>query len=352
MHSFTFNSKTPTRAHIALVLILCAVFCASVELVTSHFFGRVSRIEKRRETEYRAAVAVRSAKTQHKTSVVVAGNSLLLHGIDFPQLQQDVGGEIELHRTVFENTYFLDWYYGFQKMFRAGARPDVMVLVLSPAQLTSDMNDSDYGVHMLVDPHDIIRFAKDMHTDRNRMSVLVLDNFSFFFGARAEIRTWILGKILPDLPLLTSSFGRYYKFAPPDKNTVLEVSAKRLQQLRNLCGQYGTEFVLVVPPTLQDSGTSEVLEAGASQGVPVLIPLRPGVLSSENYSDEVHLNSQGAGEFTLALASNLKKVMAQNAIQTETASVLPEHPANRPLHKTAIDVVQPNAPTTAALISK
>lgn len=131
MRLSTFNSKVPTKAHIVLLLALCAVFCASVELVTAHYFGRVSRIEKRRETEYRDALAVRSARVRHKTSVLVAGNSLLLHGVDFPQLQQDIGEGIELHRTVFENTSFLDWYYGLQQIFNAGAQPDVTVLVLS-----------------------------------------------------------------------------------------------------------------------------------------------------------------------------------------------------------------------------
>ena len=193
MHLSTSNSRTPTKGHIALLLVLCAAFCASVELVTAHLFGRVSRIERRRETEYRDALEVRSARIRHKTSVLVAGNSLLLQGVDFPQLQKDVGLEIELHRTVFENTFFLDWYYGLQRIFRAGAQPDVIVLVLSP-QLTSDSNGGDYIVHMLVDRHDLMRFANDTGADRNQISVLALDNLSFFFGSRAEIRSLDIGQ--------------------------------------------------------------------------------------------------------------------------------------------------------------
>jgi hypothetical protein len=323
MLSSIFNSKVPTRAHIVLLLALCAAFCASVELVTAHLFGRVSRIEKRRETEYRDALAIRSARTRHKTSVLVAGNSLLLHGVDFPQLQQDIGMETELHRTVFENTSFFDWHYGLQRIFNAGAQPDVTVLVLSPAQLTSDAYNGDYSAHMLVDFRDLMRFAKDTRADRNRISVLALDNLSFFFGSRAEIRTWILGMLLPDLPVLTSHFRYQSKGEPPDNDAVQELATQRLNQLRSLCESHGTEFVLVVPPTIQDSGINAVLKAGASQGVPVLIPFPPGVLSSSDYSDEVHLNANGAMKFTRALAQSLKQSMPQDAAPAETASGSP-----------------------------
>jgi hypothetical protein len=335
-----------------LLLVLCTVFCASVELVTAHFFGCVSRIEKRRETEYRDALAIRSARTRHKTSVLVAGNSLLLEGVDFPQLQLDIGVEIELHRTVFENTSFLDWYYGLQRIFNAGAQPDVTVLVLSPAQLTSDTHDGDYGVHMLVDFRDLTRFAKDTHADRNRISVLALDNLSFFFGSRAEIRTWILGKILPDLSRLTGLFHTHYKADPPTNDAVLELATKRLEQLRYLCERHGTGFVLVVPPTFQDSGANAVLKAGASQGIPVLIPLFPGVLPWSDYSDEIHLNPNGAVKFTPALAASLKQLVEQNTAQTEPAWSSPKPAAARRHQETAVPTISVNALMGIAPIGK
>jgi hypothetical protein len=352
MHLSISNSRTPTIAHIALLLASCTVFCASVELVTAHLFGRVSRIESRRETEYRDALAVRSARTRHKTSVLVAGNSLLLHGVDFPQLQEDVGLEIELHRTVFENTSFLDWYYGLQRIFRAGAQPDVIVLVLSPAQLTSASFDGDYIVHMLVDRHDLMRFANDISADRNQISALALDNLSYSFGARAEIRTWILGKALPDLPRLTGYFRSHYKYDTTDSNKTLELATKRLKQLRYLCESHGTAFVLVIPPTFQDSGANVVLKAGASQDVPVLIPFPPGALPWSDFSDEIHLNPTGAVKFTPALAVSLKRFVAQNVAQYEPASPSPRPAAAREVKKTAVPASSTNVALDAALMSK
>lgn len=324
------------------MLALCTAFCASVDLVTAHFFGRVSRIERRRETEYRDALAVRSARTRHKTSVLVAGNSLLLHGVDFPQLQKDVGAEIELHRTVFENTFFLDWYYGLQRIFRAGAQPDVIVLVLSPTQLTSTGFDGDYMVHMLVDRHDLMRFANDTGADRNEISVLALDNLSYFFGTRAEIRTWILGKALPDLPRLTGYFRSHYKYDPADSNKTLELATKRLKQLDSLCESHGAGFVLVLPPTFQDSGANAVLKAGASLDVPVLIPFAPGALPWSDFSDEIHLNPTGAVKFTPALAARLKQFMTQNVPQSEPALPSPRPAAAREFQKTAVPASSTN----------
>src|SRR5437667_2833929 len=103
----SFKTQQATKAHITLLLVLCALFCMSVEFVTARYFGRVSRVEKRRETEYRAALAIRPAKGEHKTSVLVAGNSLLLRGVDFPELQQNLRPQVELERTVFDNTSYL-----------------------------------------------------------------------------------------------------------------------------------------------------------------------------------------------------------------------------------------------------
>src|SRR5690348_13604842 len=104
MPSSISSSKTPTKADIVLVLLACAFFCLLTEAVTACFFGRISRIESRREGEYRMAMAVRSGKPRGKISVLVAGNSLLLNGVDFPTLQQEIGPRVELQRVVFEDT--------------------------------------------------------------------------------------------------------------------------------------------------------------------------------------------------------------------------------------------------------
>jgi hypothetical protein len=318
MHLSTSNSRgrQAGKFHIVLLLLLCVVFCAAVEGVTKFSFGRVSRVEKRRETEYRAAFAIQSAKPRHKTSVLVAGNSLLLHGVDFPELERTLGPDVELNRAVFENSFYFDWYYGLRRLFYGGARPDVVALVFSPWQLINDSFNGDYSIQMLVDRRDLLRFASDTGVDRNEMSVMVLDKASYFYGTRAEIRNWVLNKMLPDLPLLT----KHFRFSPtlPADNHVSEIASNRLRLLRELCNRYGAEFVLVVPPAREDSGISAIAEAAASQGVPALIPVR--VLPGADYADTVHLNPEGAAKFTPALAESLKATIKMQSIDASVTT--------------------------------
>jgi hypothetical protein len=307
MHLSTsnFSARQPGKVHIALVLTVCSLFCVSVETVTTRYFARVSRTEKRRELEYQAALAIRSAKADHKLSVLVAGNSLLLRGVDFPELERGLRPDLEVKRSVFENTSFLDWYYGLSRFFRAGSRPDVVVLVLSPWQLVSDATDGDYTVQMMVDRRDLLRFANETGADRNRMSVMALDKASFFFGTRAEIRTWILNTVLPDLPSLTQFF-RFDVSVTGDHNDV-EVAGQRLNRLSALCDQYGVKFVLVVPPLPEQAGLRTIADAAATEGVPALMPIH--ILPRSDYADLIHLNAQGAAKFTPALAESLRNLL-------------------------------------------
>lgn len=312
MRSFisSFKQPKPTRAHIVLVLGLCALFCLSVEAVTAHFFGRISRVEKRRESEFRAALTLTSAKARHKLCVLVVGNSLLLDGVDFSRLQDDLGSNFELHRSVFENTSYLDWYYGLRRLLHAGARPDVVVLVLSPGQLTSDATDGDYSVQMLVDDRDLLHFARDTDADNNRISVIALDRASFFFGTRAEIRNWLLLKALPDLPVLTPYFrgegGGSTPGGGPDTRLV-SIARQRLQILHQLCDRYGVSLVLAIPPIRDDDSGDAKAIAAAVRVVPVLIPLP--TLPKSAFADQLHLNQRGAAEFTPALAQHLRSLL-------------------------------------------
>jgi len=203
-------------------------------------------------------------------------------------------------------------------MFRMGAAPDVVVLVLNPIQLTSRAIDGDYSAHFLVDRRDLTSLANDIGADRDKMSSLALANVSFFYATRAEIRTWILGRILPDLP----SFTHLLYVAPtlPSGNAFPRTATQRLIQLRELCETYGVQVVLVIPPAVEDSGAATVLRAAKESGVKVLNPIGPAILPASDYSDNFHLNSRGAGKFTPALASALKETLLSAALQSKSRS--------------------------------
>ena len=45
--------------------------------------------------------------------------------------------EFAVTRFVVEDTNYLDWYYGLRRLFREGARPKVVILVINARQLMS-----------------------------------------------------------------------------------------------------------------------------------------------------------------------------------------------------------------------
>jgi hypothetical protein len=316
------NSRAPSKRHTVLLLLVCALFCAFVEAGAGLYFGRVSQMENRRQTEYLNALTMRSSKDRNGASLLIVGNSLLLHGVNFSQLQQALGTGTELRRMVVENTFYLDWYYGLRHVFKMGAQPDIVVLVLNPIQFASSSINGDYTVHFLVNREDLGDLARDIGAARNQMSSLALANLSSFYGTRAEIRMWLLGKVLPDLSHLFHSV--------PAAPTVAsrQLTTQRLIQLRDLCAQHGADLVVVLPPARKDSGVSAILQAAAANGVTVLLPIPPGVLPSSDYSDNFHLNSQGAGKFTPALAAGLKQVLSQTATDRAEAVSVPSRAAS------------------------
>jgi hypothetical protein len=335
----TSSSNQPTARDVIVLLGVCALFCILLELATTVYFSRVSQMEQRRQTEYHDALAMRSLKSRQGASVLLVGNSLLLEGVNFPQLKQEVGSDVDLRRTVIENTSYLDWYYGLRRMFRSGAQPDVVVVMLNPIQLTATSVNGDYSAHFLVDHEDVLKFARDIAADRNTISSLALANFSFFYGTRAEIRTWIVGQLLPAAPHLFQP-----RATTPRAAVVGAVAGQRMLQLRDLCTQHGADLVVVLPPARQATGVDVILQAAAENAVKLLLPIAPGELPSSDYSDNFHLNSRGAGKFTPALAVGLRRVVSQSGNPgTVMASVSPSS-AKRPSHL----IAGTNSPTSLA----
>jgi hypothetical protein len=136
---------------------------------------------------------------------------------------------------------------------------------------------------------------------------MALANISFFYGARAEIRNWVLGQIVPDLPTLTRTF----RFAPkPAAGAITrDLGMQRLERLNQMCQEHGAELVFVIPPSNEDIGTSALAQAASTIDIRVLVPIAPGLLPPSDYSDRFHLSPNGASKFTPALAAGLRQVL-------------------------------------------
>jgi hypothetical protein len=305
------------RTAIVLLLATCALWCLAVETVTEVGFGRVSRIRRTLDTEKNAAIALRP-ELEGKNTVLVVGNSLLENGVDFGQFSQELPANWKAQRFVVLNTGYYDWYYGLRLIFNRGARPKILAVVLSPAQLIGPGVQGEYFAQVTMDRRDLLNVRRDIRSDNTTTANMFFSNISEFYGSRAEIRRWILAKLMPDLQQLTGSFQPPKKASPPDDQVVSTATA-RLRQIRELCAQYNTEFVMVVPPLREgDNSAQDVETAGQLAGVKVLVPIRPGNLDKKLFKDGQHLNENGAAVFTPVFAQVLGKALVTTTSQSQT----------------------------------
>ena len=103
MRSSTSNSEPGGRRIRPSVLLvaLLVVLCLGLEGVTRLFYGRISQIKGRIDAEHAAALASGRGR-EGLPEVLILGNSLLLHGIDYPQLKQSLAPGIRTTRFVVE----------------------------------------------------------------------------------------------------------------------------------------------------------------------------------------------------------------------------------------------------------
>jgi hypothetical protein len=244
--------------------------------------------------------------------VLLIGNSLLLEGIDYPELQRILTRELKVTRFVVENTTYLDWYYGLRRILHKGARPAAVVLVLSPRQFLSPQIQGDLFANLLLDRQDLLRVARETGADRTATTSLLLDTVSDFYGSRAEIRNWVLHSVMPN----SGQLGDFMRpHTPPiiEDEALVALAASRLAQMHALAGQYGAKFVLVVPPQLSLEGVRTLERAAVQTNTTFSVPLGPGVLPAANFRDGFHLNPMGAAAFTLALARELRRLQLSSS---------------------------------------
>jgi hypothetical protein len=297
--------KQPLRAGVC-VIVGCVAMLALAE-VGAKAILRISRIQRRTTSEIAAATRMHGGTINGIRRVLILGNSLLLEGVDFSVLQHGLGPQIELGRLVVEQTFYLDWYYGLRKLFAAGSRPDLIVLKLNAVQLLDNGIRGDYSANRLFAAADLLGVAHGAGLSATQASSLWFAHYSTFYGNRAEIRTWLLWSLIPQLEELTPHLGR---FRPPHltRGAILRAAPARLGALRQMAASCGVGFVLLVPATLAvDDETTALIEAGRRAGVVVLAPVAQGVIPPYEFSDGFHLNSAGAQRYSAALVPVLKR---------------------------------------------
>ncbi len=291
-----------------ILLTLCALFCAGLELSERYAFPRIEAMDARLDTEHAQADELRPVPGE-PVPVLIVGNSLLKKGIIVSMLNQKLRPNYAVTRYVVEDTNYLDWYYGLHRLFREGARPKAVILVLNARQLVAPDIYGDFFAQVLMDRRDLLAVKRTTASDNTVASNLLFANLSRFYGLRAEVHKSFLLRLLPDFPRLAAKIRPPTPPLPPDKEIDREAT-QRLREISSLCAQYGAQFVLVVPPSITArDGSVAVRRAGSRIGVQVFVPFRPQELPANLYSDGFHLNYEGAQLFTQALGSSLPQLL-------------------------------------------
>jgi len=302
-----------------MLVALLAVFAAAIEIGARALVNRVSRIEARIAREYSEALL---PPVPGRPLVLFVGNSLFLEGVRFDALKEASADRFEARRFVVESADYLDWHYGLRRLFAAGARPEAVVLMLNATQLASSRSRGEYSAFRLTRRGDVLALSADLHASPTETAAMVFGNLSMFYGLRAEVRKVVLGRLMPDLPLLTREIARNAP-APLSSAALDGIVRQRIAVLRDECAAHDARLIFAIPPGL-GSYDAVLRFAGAvrSAGVPVLAPFGPGEYTRSDFSDGFHLNAAGARKYTAKLIPAAREaVTGGGAGRPDSASV-------------------------------
>jgi hypothetical protein len=286
---------------------MIVIFLASVEIGVRGFIVSASRIERRIEREYAEARRIR--RDPAVKQLLVVGNSLLLKDVEFESLRDALSPKWIARRLVVEQTAYFDWLYGLQALFKAGAAPDAVALVLSGQQLLSSEFRGDYTAYRLMRPVDVLPLARDLRLHPTVTSRYLVSSVSAFYGLRAELRKVLLARLIPDVTDLTRLLvepGAARSLDPSAYPTALE----RLMRLRSLTDEFGVRLLVVPAPLLgRSSAYDPVRDAAASSHISFVDVTTPGTYSPQDFSDGFHMNERGAARYTRMLSAALNHTL-------------------------------------------
>jgi hypothetical protein len=318
MPSSISGSKPDALAYARALAATCVALILVFETVSVYLLNHQSATYARISRQYDEALKMRPAGVGEPPSVLMVGNSLLLHGVQVNRLQEMTSSRMRIYPIFLEATGYYDWLYALHGLFLRGARPQVVVLGVGVNYFLENGVRQDYAPMMFFNARDTLAVASDLKLDRTAASNLLLAHSSTFWDTRSAIRMQVLNHMVPHLEELFSLVNQ--KPAIPERSEFAEISIPRLQRLRELCEANGAKLILLVPPTLDsENAISQMAAAAQAAGVDVSVPIDPATLSAKFYQpDGMHLNRDGAVLFTSALAKDLpEKVMTHETLAAQ-----------------------------------
>jgi hypothetical protein len=310
------NSRSAPFFYVGVLAGVCLFLVATLEISSRFMLKHHSETFARVSRQYADAVWVRPAKAGEPISVLMVGNSLLLDGIDVDRFQKLTSSKLRIYPIFLEATGYYDWLYGLERLFRQGARPQVVVLGVGVNSFLANSVRQDYVPLMFFDARDTLGVASDLDMDRTATSNLLLAHSSVFWNTRSVIRSQILYHVIPHSKDLFLLLKRQPPILPaPEFQSIAD---SRLRRLRELCEAHGAKLIILVPPTpSSDDAVRQMTLVAQNAGVDALVPIPPAALSTRYYQpDELHLNAEGAELFTSALATFLPHTLDRDSPPT------------------------------------
>jgi hypothetical protein len=290
----------------------CLGVAIAVEAAARIGLDRASRIQRRMVDEYRSARAI-GQDGKPGPHILVVGNSLLDEGVQFERLRGALEPRYDTRRYMVEQTVYYDWLYGLKRLFREGARPEFVVVMLGTGHWLSPNIRGDYSAQYMMSTIDLPLVARDLGMHPTQATDLFFAGISKFWGARVEMRTFVLGHLMPDFGRLMNATSAVDRRPMVDAD-IAPVLSDRIARMRTVTDQYGSQLVLLVPPLLNpDDGSAALMTAASEHRVPVVRPVRSGSFGSELYRDGFHLNEVGAEAFTTRLIPVLEHQLATSS---------------------------------------
>lgn len=288
---------------IALLAGIVLIFLG-LEVSSPLILARLSHTEQRIAVEMQAAKYLRPFSPDGRPTVLLAGNSLLLEGVQMDKLQEQTP-QYAVSRLAVEQTHYLDWYFGLRRLLEEGSKPSVIVLSLATDQLASRFTLGEAFARRQMSTSDFPQVVRETHLDRTTATTYLFAHWSRWQADKGFIRQCVMILAIPNFRDLAAHIADHGPHVN-DPAVLLGAAQQRLPELAELLHQYGVQIILLVPPTLRKDHSQEIQQIGGQAGVPVWVLSPPGDFPPNYFADGFHLNAVGSGIFTARLSQQLR----------------------------------------------
>lgn len=299
---------------IALLAGLGATLLA-LEVASPVILTHFSRIERREQSEGRAAGSLRAFTADGRPTVLLLGNSLLIEGVQIDNLRDSLAAHCAISRFGIEQTQYLDWYFGIRRLLQEGSRPNVILLSLATDQFASSLTLGESLARRQMTAKDFPLLVGEAKLDKTTASSYLFAHWSNWLADKGFIRQDVLILLVPNFRELAQRIADHGPHIS-DPSVLLGRARQRLPELHDLAQAYGVQIVLLVPPTLRQDHSRKVQEIGEKVGVPVWVLVQPGEFPRDLFRDGFHLNDRGSGIFTARLANQISAHIGRSASGT------------------------------------